>query len=254
MNRTPIIIALCGKGGVGKTSLSALIVRALCHDRGKRILAIDADPAVGLSYPLGVSVRKTVDQIRNDLIKTLENGGKTSKEELVRQLDYEMFSAIEEKDNLAFLAIGRPEGDGCYCQVNSLLRDLIREIAGRFDAVVIDGEAGLEQINRRVMDMVTHLVIATDGSLKGRNVAKTIHTLSSNMGMVRKAGVLFNNIRDTEEADSVTSANTLPMIHLMHENYLIRRYDREGLNFFTLPDDEGLSRLEASVMAFISEP
>lgn len=253
MSGTPIIIALCGKGGVGKTSLSALIVRALCRDKKKRVLAIDADPAVGLSYPLGLTVQKTVDQIRNDLIKTLENGAKTSKEDLIRELDYEMFSAIEERENLAFLAIGRPEGDGCYCQVNTLLRDLIREIAGRFDAVVIDGEAGLEQISRRVMDMVTHLVIATDGSLKGRNVAKTIHTLSGNMGMIQKAGVLFNNIRDTEEANSITAANTLPMIHLMHENSLIRRYDREGLDFFCMPEDDSITRLEDAVFSFINE-
>jgi CO dehydrogenase maturation factor len=253
LTKKPIIIALCGKGGVGKTSLSALITRMLCQDGARRVLAIDADPAVGLSYPLGITVRKTVDHIRNDLIKTLGTGEKTDKSDLLRQLDYEMFSALEEKQNLAFLAIGRPEGDGCYCQVNQLLRDLIKEIAGQFDVVVIDGEAGLEQINRRVMDMVTHLLIVTDASLKGRNVAQSIYDLSGNLGAFEKAGVIFNKIRDTHEKEDILSKNALPLVHLMNENEMIRDFDREGRSFFELPDEMDFNRLEQAVSRFIAE-
>jgi len=252
LKKKPIIIALCGKGGVGKTSLSALITRMLCQDGSRRVLAIDADPAVGLSYPLGIHVRKTVDHIRNDLIKTLGNGEKIDKSDLLRQLDYEMFSALEEKENLAFLAIGRPEGDGCYCQVNHLLRDLIKEIAGQFDVVVIDGEAGLEQINRRVMDMVTHLLIVTDASLKGRNVAESIYELSENLGAFEKAGVIFNKIRIDREEETILTKNSLPLVHLMGENQAIRDFDLEGRSFFELPEDKDFIRLEQAVSRFIN--
>lgn len=252
MTRTPIIIALCGKGGVGKTSLSALITRMLCADPSRRVLAIDADPAVGLSYPLGVTVRKTVDQIRRDLIEALGKDQPVNKEELLRRLDYDMFAALAEKQNLAFLAIGRPEGDGCYCQVNHLLRDLIRDMAGGFDAVVIDGEAGLEQIHRRVMDMVTHLLIVSDTSLKGRNVARTIHDVAEGMGIFKKAGIVFNRVRDAEEGAFVVETNPLPLIHLMNDTPLIRDYDREGRSFFDLPDDPALTRLEQALTDFMT--
>jgi CO dehydrogenase maturation factor len=97
MQEKPVIIAVCGKGGVGKTSISALMVRMLSEDPSKKVLAIDGDPAVGLSFPLGITVKKTVDDIRNDLIRRLKNGEQSSKEELIKSLDYELFSALEER-------------------------------------------------------------------------------------------------------------------------------------------------------------
>jgi CO dehydrogenase maturation factor len=250
----PVIIALCGKGGVGKTSMSALITRMFAQDPSKRVLAIDADPAVGLSYPLGVPVTKTVDQIRRELIGKLGKDEPVHKEDLLRQLDYDMFSALSEKGNLAFLAIGRPEGDGCYCQVNQLLRELIRDIASQFDVVIIDGEAGIEQISRRVMDMVTHLLIVTDGSLKGRNVAETIYHLGKEACVYEKSGVLFNRVKHDGEEFLVLEKNTLPLVHVMRENETIRDFDREGLSFFDLPATEDLKHLEYALQDFIRHP
>jgi len=253
MNQKPLIIALCGKGGVGKTSMSALITKMFAADPARRVLAIDADPAVGLSYPLGITVTKTVDQIRKDLIDKLGNDEPVHKEDLLRQLDYDMFSALSEKDNLAFLAIGRPEGDGCYCQVNQLLRELIRDIAGQFDVVVIDGEAGLEQINRRVMDMVTHLLIVTDGSLKGRNVAETIYHMGKEACAYEKSGVLFNRVKHDAEESQILEKNTLPLIHVMRENDTLRDFDREGRSFFELPVASDLEHLEISLKHFVAQ-
>ena len=120
------IIALCGKGGVGKTSVSALLTEILTQDKQKKVLAIDADPAIGLAYALNIKVARTVDDIRSDLISRIEEGEKADKKQIVERLDYEMLEALSEKDNLAFLAIGRPELDGCYCQVNTLLKDMVQ--------------------------------------------------------------------------------------------------------------------------------
>ena len=191
-----IIFAVCGNGGVGKTCISALLVKMLLENHSAKILAIDADPAVGLSYPLGISVKKTVDDIRNDLIKRLKNGERTSRNELIRSLDYDIFNALEEKQNLGFLAIGRPEGDGCYCQVNTLLKDIIKDIAQNFDYVVIDAEAGVEQISRRVMEMVTHLLLVSDASLKGRNVVETINKVAKEKYSFEKSGLILNRLQD----------------------------------------------------------
>ena len=246
-----IIFAVCGKGGVGKTCISALLVKMLSENHSAKILAIDADPAVGLSYPLGIHIKKTVDDIRNDLIKRLKNGEKTSRNELIRSLDYDIFNAIEEKQNLAFLAIGRPEGDGCYCQVNTLLKDIIKDIAQNFDYVVIDAEAGVEQISRRVMEMVTHLLLISDASLKGRNVVETINKVAEKKCSFEKCGLILNRLQDQNEYKSIKEKTGIPVIASLFENKTIRDFDREGKSFFDLPECIEIKELDHSIQSFL---
>ena len=243
-SRSTTIIAVCGKGGVGKTSVSALLTRILTEKRSRKVLAIDADPAVGLSYALGIPVGKTVDDIRSDLIERIKGGERTDKQELLARLDYEVFEALEEKDNLAFLAIGRPEDEGCYCQVNSLLKDIISEITGNFDYVIIDGEAGIEQVNRRVLGPVTHLLLVTDTSVKGRNVAETIEQVARRAVCFQKVALLFNRVKDEQELQEVLPHTKLPVIGWILEDETIRRFDREGRSFFDLPSCDALKSLE----------
>ncbi len=251
IQKKPVTLAVCGKGGVGKTSISALIVRRLSEDPAHRILAIDADPAVGLSFPLGITVQKTVDDIRNELINRLEDGATTDRKELLRSLDYELFNALEERENIAFLAIGRPEGDGCYCRVNALLKDIIREIAVNFDYVIIDAEAGIEQINRRVMEMVTHLLLVSDASLKSRTIVETIHRVAQKKCALEKTGVIFNKMRGQQEIDSLGSKTGLVTWGGLFENDRLREFDREGRSFFQFPDQDILNQLDTAIKAFL---
>ena len=153
MSEDAKIITVAGKGGVGKTSISACMVRVL-SDRypDKKILAIDADPAVGLSVALGVDVKLTLDNIRTSVVDSVENGETREALELLSEARFRIFDALVETPKFAFLAIGRPESSGCYCKVNSYLKEVIGMIANNFDYVVIDGEAGIEQIQRRVME------------------------------------------------------------------------------------------------------
>jgi len=244
------IFAVCGKGGVGKTCISALLVKMLSENHSSKILAIDADPAVGLSYPLGIKVEKTVDDIRNDLIERLKKGEKTNRHELIKSLDYDIFNALEERQNLAFLAIGRPEGDGCYCQVNTLLKDLIKDIAQNFDYVVIDAEAGVEQISRRVMEMVTHLILVSDASLKGRNVVETINKIARQKSSFEKCGLILNRLQDQDEYKSIKEQTDIPIIGSLFENKTIRNFDREGKCFFDLPEMDEIKALDSSIQSF----
>lgn len=238
------VIALCGKGGVGKTTLSASIVRALARDPEKRVLAIDADPAVGLATALNIVVRKTVDDVRNDFIELVKKREAGDKNRVLSLLDYEMLGALHERGNLAFLAIGRPETEGCYCQVNDMLKDIIAAIAGNFDYAVIDAEAGVEQVNRRVLETVSHLLLVSDLSAKGINVARTIHEVAHNAIGFERAGLIINRVRDGGELGDVSLPGSLPFLGAIPEDDAIRRADIDARNFLDLPDTPAFSALE----------
>lgn len=189
------IIALAGKGGVGKTSLAASIVKVLVESMpDKKILAIDADPAVGLSTALGIDVKETIDDIRKEVIQNASEGDTKTAIELLSEAEYRIFDALVEQDGYAFIAVGRPESAGCYCKINTYLKAVISILADNFDYVVIDGEAGIEQINRRVMEKVTHLLLVTDSSKKGCQVINTIKNVADELVMYEKVGVIANRI------------------------------------------------------------
>jgi CO dehydrogenase maturation factor len=251
-NMKTAVIALCGKGGVGKTSLSAAIVNILSTDPARKVLAIDADPAVGLSSALGIAVTKTVDDIRNELIRRVESGESGGREQMLSMLDYEMFSALAERKNIAFLAIGRPEKEGCYCQVNHILKDLIASLAKNFDFVVIDGEAGIEQVNRRVMETVTHLILVSDASAKGINVVKTIKDVSNDAINYEKAGLILNRLRDQSEFEKLVIPPELNCLGWIPEDNTIRSFDIDGRSLLEIDDSPAIAAVKNCLNAMLS--
>jgi CO dehydrogenase maturation factor len=249
MERKPVIIAVCGKGGVGKTSLSALLVKTLIPT-GKRILAIDADPAIGFATALGIDPGKTVNDIRNEVIVEAKQGMLGDASDQVIQLDCSVFEAMVEQDGYAFLAIGRPETQGCYCKVNDCLKAVIEALAVRFDYVIIDGEAGIEQINRRVMERVTHLLLVSDASGKGAHVIRTIAQVADS-GVMRydRAGVILNRLRTPEEANRVDLGN-LELLAALTEDDQIRDFDIEERPLLEMHDDAVTRQLRAAMVRF----
>ena len=193
------IIALTGKGGVGKTTICSAFVRILGEKYpDARILAIDADPAVGLSTALGVTVQKTLDDLRREIIDLAASGAGREAVEMLGEVRYRIFDALVEMPGFAFLAIGRPEGAGCYCAVNAYLKEVIEMISRDFDYVVIDGEAGIEQINRRVMEQVDLLYLVSDASKKGLQVAASIYEVAKELVQFEKCGLILNRVEDPE--------------------------------------------------------
>jgi len=137
-------IAIAGKGGVGKSTIAALLVRALHERTGKIIMAVDADPNSNLGEKLGIKVERTIGDIREDIMKRADDiPVGQSKQEYVR---YQMRLALVEGEGFDLLSMGRPEGRGCYCYINNILRTFLDLAMDDYEYVVIDNEAGMEHL------------------------------------------------------------------------------------------------------------
>lgn len=242
MENNATIIALSGKGGVGKTSISAAIVKLLAKAYpDKRILAIDADPAVGLSTALGIEVESTIDDIRKEIVSTVEQGNTKGAIEILGDARFRIFDALVETDDFAFIAVGRPESAGCYCKVNAYLKEVISILSADFDYVVIDGEAGVEQINRRVMEKVTHLILVTDASKKGTQVISTIKSVADELVMYKKIGAIVNRLPDESVIPHINT-NDIPVLSYIENDKNLAIFDIEGKDITKLPDDSNVVR------------
>lgn len=226
---------------MGKTSISAAIVRALVKARPEaKILAIDADPAVGLATALDVPVSQTIDDIRKVIAEAGEGDREKKRaKELLGEASFRIFDAMVEKDGFAFVAVGRPEDAGCYCSVNTYLREVIAMLAAQFDYVVIDGEAGIEQVNRRVMERVTHLLLVTDPSKKGTQVIQTIKKVADGLVMYRELGAIVNRFNDESLKEHICTGE-IPVLAYIPDDSLLARFDVLGRSVMELPEDSEL--------------
>ena len=222
-----IVIALCGKGGVGKTSISAMMIKILLQDDDAKVLAIDADPMIGLGAALNIKVDKTVDDIRNDII--------SKKTELVN-LEYEVLDAMIEKDKLSFLAIGSSEEDKGLAETNTMLKDVIASIATDFDYIIIDGAAGIEQINRKFMEKVTHLVLVSDTSTNGINIVNTINEVAKDLIEYEEVGIILNRIEKKEEVKKVNLSDEIPILSYITDIEALRNINISGKNILEVPE------------------
>ena len=240
-----VVIALTGKGGVGKTSLSASIVRLLAQEHPEaKILAIDADPAVGLSTALGVRVHETLDEIRLRVAEDV-TGKLKDTQDILAEAKFRLFEAMEEQNGFAFLAIGRPEAAGCYCAINTYLKQVISLLAEAFDYIVIDGEAGIEQINRRVMEKVTHLICVSDQSRKGLQIVETIREVAEKMVLFDQIGLIVNRAPQPEKLGKPEESvliGGVPLCAVIGQDDSMTENDMEGRSIFELDEDAPILR------------
>jgi len=233
MNRSTVV-AVCGKGGVGKTTLAALLARLLREDGKRRVLVVDADPAVGLGMALRIFPPRTVNDVRKEIISAVREHA-ADQVDLAASVDYKMMEILEEQGNLAFLSVGRPEEEGCYCQLNTLLREAIESLSSHFDLTLIDAEAGVEQVNRRVMRSVSHLLLVSDVTAKGLRVAESIREVAEEAVDYRRLGLVVNRVRDPAEARRVAESTSLPLLGFLPEDETVREMDASAGNFLEIP-------------------
>ncbi len=196
-------IAVSGKGGSGKTTISAMIIRSLINRRAKAIIAIDADPNSCLGLAMGVVPEVTIAEIREKArAKPAANKGLDK----VRTVEYGIQQAITEAKGFDLLTMGRPEGPSCYCAVNNLLRKFLDNLSATYEFMVIDNEAGMEHLSRRTTNNVDLLIITAEPGHVGKITAQRIFELARKLPIeVKQIGIIWNR---TERADSIDGIET----------------------------------------------
>jgi len=234
------LIAVTGKGGVGKTSVSALLIRQLIKNGREPVLAIDADPNSCLDAALGVTAERTVGRAREEVRENAPDSMKSgvSKQDL---LQYKIAESLVEAENFDLIAMGRPEGAGCYCYANNVLKSVINEIANEYPYVVLDNEAGLENLSRRIVSGVDLLIMVSDASNAGLRTLVRLQELAVEMGTEYKElllvvnklknGKLPDNIDDIVKTTGASGVVGLP------EDEVMAGFAEQGRSLLELPDD-----------------
>ncbi len=230
-------IALAGKGGTGKTTIAALIVRHLVRAGGS-VLAVDADPNTNLNEALGLEVSETVGEVTEKLLKNIDDlPAGMSKD---TWMEYNIQRVVSEGPKFDMISMGRPEGQGCYCYPNSLVRKYMDMLAKNYDHVVADNEAGMEHLSRRTTRDVDLLVIVSDATVRGVKIAAHLGQMVDEL----KIGVGHKMLVVNRGADPLPApvmaaiAETgLELAGIVPPDDAIELCDLEDRPVFELPDD-----------------
>ena len=240
-----MIIAVTGKGGTGKTILAALLTHFISK-KTNNVLAVDADPDSNLPDALGVAelVTKTLGEIREVFQESRDDMGTLNKEQWLEGKIYS--EAICECDNFDLLVMGRPEGEGCYCFANNLLRGVLRKLMRHYDYIIIDSEAGLEHFSRKTIEGADYIIVVTDMSKKGLATAKRIKELSEELELNFKEIYLVGNRIASKEAEETirkfAEDNGLKLLEILPYDEKIAELDLKGLPVTLLPEDSEYMR------------
>jgi len=247
-------IALAGKGGTGKTTVAALLIRYLMEEQSGAILAIDADPASNLHFVLGMELYQTIGEIREDMLDQVQTSGALagsmpggmSKQEY---LDYQVQMSLVEGEQVDLLAMGRPEGQGCYCAANQMLRLILDRLKGNYDYVVIDNEAGMEHLSRRTTRDVDVLLLVTDPTQRGLITARRMKDMVPELEIgVGQVCLILNRLRGGSQgaeavpdplAQAIEEAD-LDLVGTLPEEPTMAEFEFTGRPLVELPGETDL--------------
>ena len=201
-----MIIAFAGKGGVGKSTISSQLIRNL--SRESVVLAVDADPNSNLGEKLGLEIYGTIGGIRNDLVANPDQvPSSVSKQDYILT---KVQQTLSEGDNVDLLVMGRPEGEGCYCFVNDILRNCFGDLIPKYRYTVIDNEAGMEHLSRRILPRADVLVLVSDPTMTGVRTAARLSQLADEVGVrIGRRILVINNIPDMDYTPLLDEAKRL---------------------------------------------
>lgn len=256
-------IALAGKGGVGKTTVAAMIIKYLVQNRTGSILAIDADPSSNLNMVLGLELEWTVGAIRENLLQEVKSsltasgaamgavrGGMTKHD----YLDYEVRSALAEGSRFDLIAMGRSEGSGCYCAVNHNLRQVVDNISKGYRYVVIDNEAGMEHLSRRTTRDVDLLLVVTDPSQRGLVAADRIARFRHQLDIhIQECGLILNRLSGEIPAPLLErlAEMDIPLLGQIPSDERLLQFEFNGRPLVALGDESPVYQAVADVMEYV---
>jgi len=237
----PIVIAVAGKGGTGKTTFCGMLIRYLVG-KGKRLLAVDADPNSNLNEVLGIELPTSLGEIRETLAQRELNGdpipaGMTKAE----YAEFMMGDALTEEDMFDLLVMGRTQGEGCYCYVNGVLRTQVQRYSGAYDYIVVDNEAGLEHISRGTLPRIDILLLVSDSSRRGIQAVGRVAKMSEELKLNPKTtGVIVNRAPDGIVDEGILEEigiQKLELIGVLPQDENVYKYDTAGKPSSNVPDD-----------------
>lgn len=231
------VIAITGKGGTGKTAIAALLIRYLTRGN-KFVLAIDADPDSNLPETLGCEVEKGIGDMKEFMLKERDNLPPDINKETI--FESKIYEVLTEMPGYDLLMMGRPEGSGCYCYANNLLRGIMDRLVKNYDVVIIDTAAGLEHFSRKIIRDVDDLIVVTDGSRRGLRTGERIRELVGELeANVRNIYVIANKVTDVNKNTIIETAKELELelIGTVEVDEMIQECDLVGSPLFDLPDD-----------------
>jgi len=233
VNRSPKVIAIAGKGGVGKTTVGGLLVRYLVEEvKGGPVLAVDVDPNSNFNEVLGVTVKNTIGEAREMLKKDVPAG-------MTKDVwfEYKVHEAIVEQKGFDLLVMGRPEGPGCYCAANAIAKQSIDALKANYAYVVADNEAGMEHMNRLVTQDVDTLYVVSDPTQRGLATAARIHQLIGELKLrIGSAYTVVNRIdeKNASVLDGIAAEKGIALAGTIRNDEALLSNELAGRTIFDL--------------------
>jgi CO dehydrogenase maturation factor len=228
-------IAISGKGGTGKTTLAALLITELATSGEIPILAVDADPNANLHEALGVEVHETLGGMREDAFTRSIPPGIPRKE----YIGLRFRQVLVESKGFDLVAMGRPEGLGCYCFANTLLIEAMESLEKEYRWVIVDSEAGMEHISRRTVGYPDVLLVVSDPSARGVRTAERIQDLAVSIGIPgNQIYLVFNRVKSGGER----ARSSMPVLGILPEDPSVEEADIQGSPLTSLPEETPLRR------------